>query len=254
MPHVPIYASDDFVGTSKRGLYGDVIQEIDWSVGQILKKLEELDLLDNTLVIFSSDNGPWLVMQDHGGSAGILREGKQFTFDGGMRVPTLAMWKGKIPAGIVDSELATQLDWFPTIAKLTDSPLPKDRVIDGRDISEVLFNTGNRDGDSFLFFDGAELQGYRTGQYKYKMPYEGYNGSGWKLKVEGHDHLFVNIKNDPGERINLYLEQNELAKQTILDMNKAYSELGVLPESLVVKTRQDDSFIDHIKKNTEKKE
>ena len=107
MPHVPIYASDDFIGTSKRGLYGDVIQEIDWSVGQILKKLEELDLLEDTLVIFSSDNGPWLVMQDHGGSAGILREGKQFTFDGGMRVPTLAMWKGKIPAGIIDSELAT---------------------------------------------------------------------------------------------------------------------------------------------------
>ena len=135
---------------------------------------------------------------------------------------------------------------------MTDSPLPKDRVIDGMDISEVLFNTGKRDGDSFLFFDGAELQGYRTGQYKYKMPYEGYDGSGWKLKVAGHDHLFVNIKNDPGERINLYDNQNAVAKQIILDMNKAYSELGELPESLVVKTRQDDSFVVHIKKNNEK--
>ena len=91
MPHVPIYASPEFEGTSNRGLYGDVIQEIDWSVGQIIEALEKRNLLENTLIVFSSDNGPWHVMRDHGGSAGGLREGKMFTFDGGMRVPTVAM-------------------------------------------------------------------------------------------------------------------------------------------------------------------
>ena len=180
MPHVPIYASEDFLGTSERGLYGDVVQELDWSVGQILEKLEQLNLLDNTLVIFSSDNGPWLVMEDHGGSAGILREGKQYTFEGGMRVPTVAMWKGKIPEGIVYNDIATQMDWFPTIAKITGINLPKDRVIDGKDISEVLLNTGKREGSTYMYFDGTDLQCYRKGNWKIKKPYEGYEGSVWK--------------------------------------------------------------------------
>ena len=124
---MPIYASPEFLGKSERGLYGDVIQEIDWSVGQILAKLEEKGVLENTLIIFSSDNGPWLIMEDHGGSAGPLREGKQYTFEGGVRVPTVAMWKGKIEAGQVYEDLATQMDWFPTISAIVEAELPQDR-------------------------------------------------------------------------------------------------------------------------------
>ena len=152
MPHVPIYASPEFEGTSGRGLYGDVIQELDWSVGEILKKLEEKGILENTLIVFSSDNGPWLVMEDHGGSAGPLREGKQFTFEGGVRVPTVAMWKGKIDPGQVYDDLATQMDWFPTFCNLVGAEIPQDREIDGKDLSAVLFENGNREDDKFLYY------------------------------------------------------------------------------------------------------
>ena len=138
MPHVPLYASEEFIGTSKRGLYGDVVQELDWSVGQILKSLREHGILENTLIVFSSDNGPWLAMKEDGGSAGDLREGKTFTFDGGMKVPTVAMWKNRIPQGIINTEVASQMDWFPTIANITGSSIPKGLVIDGLDISKVL--------------------------------------------------------------------------------------------------------------------
>ena len=115
MPHVPIYASDEFKGTSDRGLYGDVIQEIDWSVGRILQKLEEEQLMKETLIVFSSDNGPWLVMRELGGSNGILRGGKQYVFEGGVRVPTVAMWKGHIPEG-KEKEMNFCICSWPTCA------------------------------------------------------------------------------------------------------------------------------------------
>lgn len=246
MPHVPIYASEDFVGSSNRGLYGDVIQELDWSVGQILNKLEELHLLENTLVIFSSDNGPWLVMEDHGGSAGGLREGKQFTFDGGMRVPTVAMWKGKIPKNIVSSDVASQMDWFPTIAKIVGMDLPNDRVIDGYDISEVLMNTGKRKDNTFLYFDGGNLQCYRSGDWKIKIPYEGFEGASWKQAVAAHGNLLFNIKSDPGEKNNLYDSKPEVFEKLYQEMNAKYQDLGNLPPSLVVRSAADRSHFEYL--------
>ncbi|NJO03313.1 MAG: sulfatase [Bacteroidia bacterium] len=138
MPHVPIYASDQFAGKSPRGLYGDVVEEIDLSTGQILKKLEEEGLAENTLVIFTSDNGPWLPFGPDGGSAGILREGKQYTFEGGMRVPGLLQWKGRIKPGQVSDEVVTMLDWFPTLGQLAGAKILSDRPIDGQDISSFL--------------------------------------------------------------------------------------------------------------------
>ncbi len=252
MPHVPIYASKDFEGTSNRGLYGDVIQEIDWSVGQILAKLQTLDLLENTLVIFSSDNGPWLVMEDHGGSAGPLREGKQFTFDGGMRVPTVAMWKGKIPPGTVYDGMATQMDWFPTFAKLTASKLPADRVIDGENISQVLFNTGKRKGDAFLYFDGSELQCFQQGYWKIKKPYKGYRGSAGKKAVAAHDTLLFNLKVDIGEKQDLHALNPEKTREIWEAMEKAYAEMGPLPSSLNVGLKQDNSHYEHLEAKHEK--
>ncbi len=248
MPHVPIYASDDFLGTSNRGLYGDVIQELDWSVGQILSKLEDLNILENTLVIFSSDNGPWLVMEDHGGSAGILREGKQFTFEGGMRVPTVAMWKAKIPAGISYDDLASQMDWFPTIAQITGIPLPDDRPIDGKDISAVLYNTGSRIDSTYLFFDGGDLQCYRKGPWKIKKPFEGCEKAAWRSGVAAHDTLLINLKSDPGERNNLYSNQKDFAKQLFENMAADEKSLGELPPSLIVKSAADNSHYEYLEK------
>ncbi len=248
MPHVPIYASEDFLGTSERGLYGDVVQELDWSVGQILDKLEQLNLLENTLVIFSSDNGPWLVMEDHGGSAGILREGKQFTFEGGMRVPTVAMWLGKIPAGLVYNNLANQMDWFPTFAKLAGIQIDSNRVIDGNDISQVLFNTGHRADSTFLYFDATnDLQCYRTGDWKIKKPYQGYEGSFWMQAVKAHDTLLIHLKTDPGEKINLYTSYPETAQSLFDEMDDRYREMGELPPELVVRTDADQSHYDYLK-------
>jgi len=245
MPHVPIYASEDFAGSSGRGLYGDVIQEIDWSVGEIIKKLEDLNLLENTLIVFSSDNGPWLVMEDYGGSAGVLREGKQFTFDGGVRVPTVAMWKGKIPPGQTFSDVATQMDWFPTFSAMVDSELP-DRAIDGKDLSDVLFHGGSRDGDTFLFFDGAKLEGFRKGDWKVKLPYNGYEGSPWKKRVAPHDTLLIDMNLDPGEQANLYRSNPQKTIDLIEEMHRAYTELGDLPPSLIVRGPQDNSHFAHL--------
>jgi arylsulfatase A len=253
MPHVPIYASEDFLGTSERGLYGDVVQELDWSVGQILEKLEQLNLLENTLVIFSSDNGPWLVMEDLGGSAGILREGKQYTFEGGMRVPTVAMWKGKIPEGIVYDDMATQMDWFPTFAKITGTELPKDRVIDGKDISQVLFNTGKREDSTFLFFNAEnELQCYREGDWKIKTPFEGYEGSVWMKAVKPHDTLLINLKSDPGEKENLHNEYNERTRSLFREMDIKYKELGELPPQIVIRKDADNSHYEYLREKHDK--
>ncbi|MEM9886694.1 MAG: sulfatase [Bacteroidota bacterium] len=251
MPHVPIYVSPDFEGSSKKGLYGDVIQEIDWSVGEILKKLEAKNLLENTLIVFSSDNGPWLVMEDHGGSAGHLREGKQFTFDGGMRVPTLAMWKAKIPAGQIYSDLAVMMDWFPTIAGIVEAEIPADRAYDGEDIRPVLFGKGKRQGDQFLFFnmDGQyTLQGFRWGDWKLKLPYEGYRGSAGRKQVAPHDILLIHLKEDASENINLAQQEPEQLKEMLQAMEAARAKLGDFPKPLVIRTGSDKSHFEYLKK------
>ena len=245
MPHVPLYASEEFIGTSKRGLYGDVVQELDWSVGQILKSLREHGILENTLIVFSSDNGPWLAMKEDGGSAGDLKEGKTFTFDGGMKVPTVAMWKNRIPQGIINTEVASQMDWFPTIANITGSSIPKGLVIDGLDISKVLTDKGNRKNSDLLFLDGKQLQGYRSGQWKVKLPYKGFRGNKWKQLVKAHDTLLFNLNTDPGEKNNLFEKYPEKAKEILKEMIEKYQDMGKLPPSLITKTQADQS---HFKK------
>ncbi|WP_375583931.1 alpha/beta fold hydrolase [Cyclobacterium xiamenense] len=252
MPHVPIYASDEFIGSSKRGLYGDAVQELDWSVGQVLNKLESENLLENTLIIFSSDNGPWLAMKELGGSAGPLREGKNYTFEGGMRVPTVAMWKGHIPEGSVHDGLATQMDWFPTIAKLTGATLPNNLTLDGKDLSRVLSGRGKRDGDSFLFFNRDVLEGYRKGDWKIKKPYGGNEASTWRQAVAPHDTLLFNIRQDPEERNNLFEGNKEVARALFKDMENECKALGDLPPSLVVRTMADNSHFEILAKSERK--
>jgi arylsulfatase A-like enzyme len=142
MPHVPLYVSDKFKGKSKQGLYGDVIMEIDWSVGQILKTLKAEGLDENTVVLFTSDNGPWLSYGNHAGSTGPLREGKGTPWEGGQRVPCIARWPGRIQAGSVCKEPAMHIDLFPTIAAMLETGLPAHGV-DGKDIG-ALFTTPDK--------------------------------------------------------------------------------------------------------------
>jgi arylsulfatase A len=169
MPHVPIAASDDFSGRSPRGLYGDVIEEIDWSVGEVVRALERCNLTENTLVIFTSDNGPWLGEGPNGGSAGPLRGGKQTNWEGGQRVPFVASWPGSIPPGSVSRELTTAMDLLPTIAALAGARLPEDRILDGHDIGAILTGTQGAKSptESFLYYSTqGELKAIRRGPWK----------------------------------------------------------------------------------------
>jgi arylsulfatase A len=241
MPHVPIYASPYFDGRSGNGLYTDVIEEIDWSVGEVIRTLEEHGLINNTLVIFSSDNGPWLAMRELGGSAGILREGKQFTFEGGQRVPTLAMWPGVIEPGSVYEDMALMMDWFPTFAEMAGAEVPADRDYDGESILKVLNGTGVREGKEFLYFDGEDLQCYRNGDWKLKLPYGGYHGSDYMKAVAPHDTLLFNLKSDPGERNNLFSGQPEKVAEMVALMDAYRASKGTLPPSLDIGEDADHS-------------
>ncbi|MFM9965965.1 MAG: sulfatase [Planctomycetaceae bacterium] len=167
MPHVPIFASEKFQGRSARGLYGDVVEELDWSVGEIVATLKRLNLEDNTLLIFTSDNGPFLSYGDHAGSASPFREGKLTTFEGGVRTPCLMRWPKKIAAGRSCDEPVASIDLLPTIAKLINAPLPK-HSIDGLDVWPILSGQPNASTphESLLFFSGDELQAIRSGDWK----------------------------------------------------------------------------------------
>jgi len=167
MPHVPLYVSDKFKGKSKGGLYGDVIMEIDWSVGQILETVKQFGIDEKTLVIFTSDNGPWLSKGAHGGSAKPLRGGKFATYEGGMREPCIMRWPGKIAAGTVCSEIATTMDFLPTFAKLAGAKVPTDRIIDGKDISALMTDPKAKTPyKAFFYYFERQLGAVRSGQWK----------------------------------------------------------------------------------------
>lgn len=167
MVHVPLFATNKFLGKSARGLYGDTVEEIDASVGRILATLRELGVAENTLVLFTSDNGPWLPFGDHGGSAGLLKWGKGSTWEGGMREPCIAWWPGGIKQpGTVSHALSSTLDILPTCLALAGAPLPKDRVIDGVDLTPVLRGTGPSPRTSMAFYRGSELWAWRSGAFK----------------------------------------------------------------------------------------
>ncbi len=172
MPHVPLFVSDKFAGRSEGGLFGDVIAEIDWSVGEITGALEQHGLLDNTLMIFTSDNGPWLSYGNHAGSAGPLREGKGTVWEGGVRVPCVMRWPGKIPAGTVCDELAATIDLLPTIAGRIGAELPA-HPIDGLDVWPLLSQepAPPTPREAYLYYWGDHLQAIRSGPWKLHFPH-----------------------------------------------------------------------------------
>jgi arylsulfatase len=172
MPHVPIAASEKFLGHTRRGLYADTIAELDWSTGEILAALERLKLTDRTLVLFASDNGPFLSYGEHAGSAGPFRGGKLTCFEGGVRVPFIARWPGRIPAGRVCDELLTGLDLLPTCASLIGAPLPA-RKIDGVNAWPLWSGaTAKSPRENFLYFNGDELHAVRIGDWKLHLPHD----------------------------------------------------------------------------------
>lgn len=195
-PHVPLFASEAFRGRSAAGLYGDVLAELDWSVGRVLDTLRSEGLARRTLVVFSSDNGPWLIYDHHGGSAGPLREGKGSTWEGGMRVPGIFWWPGQIKPG-VQHEMATTMDLFPTCARLAGAPLP-DRPLDGIDISPLLFRAGSVDRPAFMYYRGATLYAARVGPWKAHFITRSAYGSDGPAP---HDPPWLfHLGEDPGER------------------------------------------------------
>jgi arylsulfatase len=172
MPHVPIFASAKFRGTSGRGLYGDVVQELDWSVGEIMATLRRLGLDEKTLVLFSSDNGPFLSYGEHAGLSGPLREGKLTTFEGGMRTPCLVRWPGRVPAARVSDEPISTMDLHVTFAGLIGAKLPE-VTRDGRDLTPLLCGApGAKGREEFWFYAGEELHAVRLGDWKLHVPHE----------------------------------------------------------------------------------
>ena len=200
MPHVPLFVSQNFKDKSLRGLYGDVIEEIDWGVGRILDTLRREGLAENTFVVFTSDNGPWLIFNEHGGSAGLLREGKGCTFEGGMREPCIMWWPGKIRPGVVN-DLGATMDIYTTILTLAGAKVPDDRVVDGLDLSAALFETGPSPRKVVFYYRGAKLYAIRKGPYKAHFFTK--SAYGRDKEVRHDPPLLYHLGHDPSEKYNI---------------------------------------------------
>jgi len=237
MPHVPLGVSPEFRGKSEQGLYGDVMMEIDWSVGEILKALETNGLTGNTLVIFTTDNGPWINFGNHAGSTAGLREGKGTSFEGGQRVPCVMKWPGVIPEGTVNGKLAATIDILPTVAYITGTNLPKHKI-DGLNIISLI--RGEKDAnprEEFLYYYGRNnLEAVRNGDWKMVLPhhhrsYEGImpGNDGWP---GGYNEGYVeapelyDLRRDPGERYNVIELYPEIAQKLLNIAEKARADLG----------------------------
>jgi arylsulfatase A len=235
MPHVPLFVSDQHKDKSGQGLYGDVIEEIDWSVGQVLEAVRRAGLDDNTLVIFTSDNGPWLSYGNHGGSRGRLREGKGTAFEGGTRVPFVARWPGRIPKGGVVALPAMTIDLLPTIARLANAPVAAERRIDGRDIWPLLINQRSAQAphDALYFYWGTELHAIRSGRWKLHLPHPyqsleraGGDGSpGSYVRKEIELSLF-DLDADPGETTNVAGRHPDVVTSLQAIAERARDDLG----------------------------
>jgi arylsulfatase A len=216
-PHVPLFTSPAFKGKSLRGLYGDAVEEVDWSVGEVLKTLKDEKLDKNTLVLFTSDNGPWIVRKLNGGSAGLFRDGKGGTWEGGYRVPAIARWPGKIKPGLTH-EMASALDLYKTCLNLAGAEIPKDRPLDGFDMAPILFGNGKSQRDEQFYYFCADVYAVRKGNYKaHFVTHDGYS----KLPEEKHEPgLLFDVRNDPSERFNIAADHPEI----VADLKKAFEK------------------------------
>ncbi len=236
-PHVPLYASDDFRNSTRQGLYGDVIAEIDASVGEILAALDRLELDRQTIVFFTSDNGPWLVMGNHGGSAGPFREGKATTFEGGHRVPSIVRWPERIAPGTVSDAMITAMDLTPTIAEIAGVDLPRGLAFDGHDLSGIL--TGDSDAaspyDHFFFYRSGELRGVRSGRWKLHVPHRYASMDGGEAGRDGLPGTYnyreqglalYDLDTDPGETTDVAQRHPEIVDRLLRLVEQGRRDIG----------------------------
>jgi len=237
-PHVPLARSATFAGSSEQGWYGDVMQEIDWSMGEILEALERNGVVENTLVIFASDNGPWLNFGDHAGTAAHLREGKGTTFEGGVRVPCIARWPSRVKAGHINDTHWMTIDVLPTVAGIVQAPLPA-LPIDGADAINVLTSVDGADSpqDAYLFYYRSnELQAIRSGRWKLHLPHvyrslEGRSGGSggtpakytWGVQ---QPLALYDIEVDPAESVDVQHANPEVLERLLAIAESARADLG----------------------------
>ncbi|HUS90242.1 MAG TPA: sulfatase [Phycisphaerae bacterium] len=232
MPHVPLGASERFRGRSKRGLYGDVIEELDFSAGRILETLKELGIDGNTLIVFTSDNGPWVEKQigDYAGCADPLRGSKMMTWEGGPRVPCIVRWPGKVPAGRVRDEIAATIDLLPTFARLAGAELPKDRTLDGRDLWPLLSGEPGAAGrETFCFYCYTHLQAVRDRRWKLVLPRPARPPwTGWSARMVDAvpQAQLYDLKADVGEKRDVAAEHPEVVAALMKLVEKARADLG----------------------------
>jgi arylsulfatase len=222
MPHVPLAVSAKFKGKSRQGLYGDVIMEIDWSVGRILDKLKQEGLDKNTLVVVTSDNGPWLNYGKHAGSAGGLREGKGASFEGGQRVPCIMQWKGTIPEAAICNKLSSTLDLLPTFAHIAGAPLPPHKIDGVNIISLLKHDPAANPRDSFCYYYRKNnLEAVTDGNFKLIFPHRHRTYEGFAPGADGRPGLvnenaklevplLYDLRRDPGERYNVIAQYPEI--------------------------------------------
>ena len=219
MPHTPLHASPAFIGKSEKGLYGDVIMELDWSVGEIVKTLKEQNIYDNTIFIFTSDNGPQM------GSAKPLRGKKAETWDGGQRVPAIVVWPSKIAKGVVSNDFTTTLDLFPTLAKIAGSKIPENLKLDGLDISDYLLHpeaTKLPERPFYFYARNGEIEAVRMGKWKLHIQ----KSIGWNLNKNGIFPVSLyNLDDDISEKNNVVDQFPEVVEQLTKMMKEIETEL-----------------------------
>ena len=237
MPHVPLAVSDKFKNKSGAGLYGDVMEEIDWSVGEIMKTLEANGLTKNTIVIFTSDNGPWLTYGDHGGNTGGFREGKGSAWEGGVRVPFIIRWPGQIKAGSICNNMAANMDLLPTLTTICKAKMPV-KKIDGVNILPLLKqekNANPRD-EMVYYYDRNSLKCVRKGQWKLTLPcisqtYKkataiGYGGWPGKYASDSVRLALYDLRTDPGETLDVKEYHPGIVQQLMTIAERYRKELG----------------------------
>ena len=228
MPHVPLGVSPRFAGRSANGRYGDVIEMIDWSAGRVLDELRAQGVEESTLVIFTSDNGPWMempprmlvdprIVRTDAGTAGPLRGSKGTSWEGGTREPFLVRWPGHVPAGSVSSGLATAMDIFPTLAGIVGASLPAGRAIDGHDIRTFLEGKGPSPDEWFFYFNNGRLEGVRDRRWKLHLAFP---------EKGAPETALFDLSLDPGERFDVAAEHPDVVARLTERMGQFAREIG----------------------------
>lgn len=229
-PHVPLAASEGFLGRSPRGLYGDVVEELDWSVGRVLEAVRATGQAERTLVLFTSDNGPWLSMGGDGGSAGLLRDGKGTTWDGGMREPCIAWWPGRIRPGATCTGLTSTLDLLPTLCELSGAAPPSDRVLDGMSLAGVLTDGAPSPRQSMPFFHGTRLRALRRGPWKVHFVTQSWSGP---ATPHGPPLLF-HVEHDPSEEHDVADQHPAVVGEMVAEADALRASISPAPSQLEV--------------------